>query len=56
MSQPSPDAAPQLPNPMTPMAFFPPELAFQVSVSIYVLVGSMVVSLSPLDIRNVCLD
>ncbi|KAF8154825.1 hypothetical protein B0H34DRAFT_538909 [Crassisporium funariophilum] len=32
-----------LPNPFTPLAFFPPELAFQVSVANNVLVGSLAV-------------
>jgi len=35
------DVASQLPNPSTPMAFLPPELAWQVTVSTYVLVGSL---------------
>ena len=30
----------QLPNPLTPMAFLPPDLARQVTISSYVLVGS----------------
>ena len=33
-----------LPNPHTPMAFLPPELAYQVTISIYILVGSLGVS------------
>ncbi|KAF8154826.1 hypothetical protein B0H34DRAFT_718046 [Crassisporium funariophilum] len=37
----SSDGAPQLPNPFTPMAFLPPELAFQVTISTYILVGSL---------------
>ncbi|KDR73143.1 hypothetical protein GALMADRAFT_72738 [Galerina marginata CBS 339.88] len=32
---------PQLPNPLTPMAFLPPDLAFQVTIAIYILVGSL---------------
>ncbi|KAJ3505267.1 hypothetical protein NLJ89_g7506 [Agrocybe chaxingu] len=35
--------APQLPNPMTPMAFLPPELAFQSTISVYIAVGSAAV-------------
>ncbi|KAF4610092.1 hypothetical protein D9613_010443 [Agrocybe pediades] len=33
----------ELPNPLTPLAFFPPDLAYQASVSLYVLVGSAAV-------------
>ncbi|KAF9045139.1 hypothetical protein BJ165DRAFT_1602816 [Panaeolus papilionaceus] len=33
-------AVPQLPNPTTPMALLPPDLAFQVTISSYILVGS----------------
>jgi len=33
-----------LPNPFTPMAFLPPELAWQVTVAIYWIVGSLAVS------------
>ncbi|KAJ3506387.1 hypothetical protein NLJ89_g6892 [Agrocybe chaxingu] len=35
------DSAPQLPNPNTPMAYLPPELAYQVTIAIYILVGSL---------------
>lgn len=35
----------QLPNPLTPMAFFPPDLAFQVTISSYIVVGACGVSL-----------
>ncbi|KAJ3489007.1 hypothetical protein NLJ89_g11566 [Agrocybe chaxingu] len=31
----------QLPNPFTPMAFLPPDIAFQVTVASYILVGSL---------------
>ncbi|KDR73194.1 hypothetical protein GALMADRAFT_724171 [Galerina marginata CBS 339.88] len=31
----------ELPNPFTPMAFIPPELAFQITIATYVLVGSV---------------
>ncbi|KAF4609851.1 hypothetical protein D9613_010431 [Agrocybe pediades] len=31
---------PALPNPFTPMAFLPPDLAFQVTISTYILIGS----------------
>ncbi|KAF8898046.1 hypothetical protein CPB84DRAFT_1681667 [Gymnopilus junonius] len=34
-------AAPQLPNPFTPMAFLPPDIAFEVTIATYVLVGSL---------------
>ncbi|KAF8912001.1 hypothetical protein CPB84DRAFT_1820711 [Gymnopilus junonius] len=34
-------SAQPLPNPHTPMAFLPPELAYQVTISIYILVGSL---------------
>ncbi|KAF8965456.1 hypothetical protein BDZ97DRAFT_1812262 [Flammula alnicola] len=34
--------ASQLPNPFTPMAFLPPDLAFQLTVASYVLVGALV--------------
>ncbi|KAF8965461.1 hypothetical protein BDZ97DRAFT_1998710 [Flammula alnicola] len=34
--------ASQLPNPLTPMAFLPPDLAFQLTVASYVLVGALV--------------
>ncbi|PPR04489.1 hypothetical protein CVT24_013098 [Panaeolus cyanescens] len=33
----------QLPNPFTPMAFLPPDLAFQVMISLYTIVGSLAV-------------
>ncbi|KAJ3504165.1 hypothetical protein NLJ89_g8082 [Agrocybe chaxingu] len=33
----------QLPNPLTPMAFLPPDLAFQVTIATYVLVGATAV-------------
>ena len=36
---------PELPNPDTPLAFFPPDLAYEVSVSIYTFVGSLTVSI-----------
>ena len=36
---------PGLPNPDTPLAFFPPDLAYEVSVSIYTFVGSLTVSI-----------
>ncbi|KAF8956571.1 hypothetical protein BDZ97DRAFT_1925371 [Flammula alnicola] len=32
---------PQLPNPLTPMAFIPPDIAFQLTMTTYVLVGTM---------------
>ena len=35
---------PELPNPDTPLAFFPPDLAYEVSVSIYTFVGTLTVS------------
>jgi len=31
----------ELPNPFTPMAFLPPEIAYQVTISTYIGVGSM---------------
>jgi len=31
----------QLPNPTTPMAFLPPEIAYQVTISAYIIVGTM---------------
>ncbi|KAF8954564.1 hypothetical protein BDZ97DRAFT_1676531 [Flammula alnicola] len=34
-------ATPQLPNPLTPMAFIPPDIAFQMTMTTYVLVGTM---------------
>lgn len=34
----------QLPNPFTPMAFLPPELAYQKTTTTYVLVGMLGVS------------
>ena len=37
---------PELPNPYTPLAFFPPDVAYQVSVSIYTLVAALVASIS----------
>lgn len=37
--------SPELPNPNTPLAFFPPDLAYEVSVSIYTFVGSLTVSI-----------
>ncbi len=33
-----------LPNPNTPLAFLPPEIAYQTSVAIYVLSGGLGVS------------
>ncbi|KAJ3506386.1 hypothetical protein NLJ89_g6893 [Agrocybe chaxingu] len=33
-------AMPALPNPFTPMAFLPPDIAFQVTVATYVVVGT----------------
>lgn len=36
-----------LPNPDTPLAFLDPKVAYQTSVSIYVLAGSAGVSLVP---------
>lgn len=33
-----------LPNPNTPLAFLPPEIAYQTSVAIYVLAGGLGVS------------
>ncbi|KAF9043101.1 hypothetical protein BJ165DRAFT_1348359 [Panaeolus papilionaceus] len=33
----------QLPNPFTPMAFLPPDLAFQVMIALYTIVGSLAV-------------
>ena len=36
----------QLPNPSTPLAFFPPEAAEQTAVFYYVSVGSLAVSLT----------
>lgn len=38
---------PQILNPDTPLAFLTPEQAYQTSVSIYVLAGSLGVSLLP---------
>jgi len=38
--------APQLPNAFTPMAFLPPDIAYQVTVASYILVGSLGVSLT----------
>ncbi|KDR73162.1 hypothetical protein GALMADRAFT_125223 [Galerina marginata CBS 339.88] len=35
------NASPQLPNPFTPMAFLPPDIAFEVTVASYILVGSL---------------
>jgi len=37
-------SVPQLPNPHTPMAFLPPELAYQVTIAMYILIGSLGVS------------
>jgi len=31
----------QLLNPTTPMAFLPPEIAYQVAISMYIVVGTM---------------
>lgn len=31
----------QLPNPFTPMAFLPPELAYQTAVTTYIVVGML---------------
>jgi len=31
----------QLLNPSTPMAFLPPEIAYQVTISVYIVVGAM---------------
>ena len=31
----------QIPNPSTPMAFLPPEIAYQVTISVYIVVGAM---------------
>ncbi|CAA7262468.1 unnamed protein product [Cyclocybe aegerita] len=36
-------ATPELLNPFTPMAFLPPDTAYQVTIAIYVLVGSLAV-------------
>lgn len=33
----------QLPNPFTPMAFLPPELARQLTVGMYAIVGALAV-------------
>ena len=33
-----------LPNPLTPMAFFPPDLARQITISHYIYVSAVVVS------------
>ncbi|KAF8154858.1 hypothetical protein B0H34DRAFT_718261 [Crassisporium funariophilum] len=35
-----PRCPPTLPNPLTPMAFLPPDIAFQVTIASYILVGS----------------
>ncbi|KAF9567211.1 hypothetical protein CPC08DRAFT_617773, partial [Agrocybe pediades] len=35
------ETIPQLPNPFTPMAFLPPDIAYQVTVASYILVGSL---------------
>ncbi|KDR72732.1 hypothetical protein GALMADRAFT_228998 [Galerina marginata CBS 339.88] len=35
--------ASQLPNPLSPMSFLPPDLAFQVTISIYIFVGALAV-------------
>ncbi len=35
-----------LPNPFTPMAFLPPDLAFQSAIKTYVAVGTTAVSLT----------
>jgi len=43
MSSTNGTSLPQLPNPYTPLAFFPPELAYEVSVSIYTFVGTLTV-------------
>lgn len=37
-------SVPQLPNPFTPLAFFPPEAARQTTVFYYVSVGALAVS------------
>jgi len=35
------DALPLLPNPLTPMAFLPPEIAFELTLLKYVFVGTL---------------
>lgn len=45
MSSTNGTSPPELPNPQTPLAFFPPDLAYEVSVSIYTFVGSLAVSI-----------
>ncbi|CAA7262445.1 unnamed protein product [Cyclocybe aegerita] len=41
---------PPLPNPFTPMAFLPPDLAYQYTISTYVYVGTLGVTIS-MDLR-----
>lgn len=36
---------PQLPNPLTPLAWLPPDTAFQLEIVRYILVGSLAVSI-----------
>ncbi|PPR04829.1 hypothetical protein CVT24_010250 [Panaeolus cyanescens] len=44
----------QLPNPFTPMAFLPPDLAFQVTISNYTVVGSLAVMIWDIVINLSC--
>jgi len=46
MSSSNSSIVPQLPDPMTPMAFLPPDLAYQLAIVVYVFAGSLAVSSS----------
>jgi len=46
------ETAPQLPNPFTPLAFLPPDIAFQITIASYILVGTLGVSSTLLGISQ----
>lgn len=41
-----------LPNPFTPMAFFPPDIAVQLTISIYVTVAATTVSIAVVGVGD----